>query len=53
MRFYEALPCAEPKSWLADHVLPVLETPPILRPERIAKLAAYLRGDPEPLVIAD
>jgi hypothetical protein len=51
--FYEALPCTEPVPWVADHVLPVLQTRPISRAEMIAKLAAYLRGDPEPLVIAD
>jgi hypothetical protein len=51
--FYEALPCVEPEPWVADHVLPVLQTRPISRPEMIATLAAYLRGDPEPIVIAD
>ncbi len=51
--FYEALPCAQPEPWVADHVLPVLQTRPISRPEMIATLAAYLRGDPEPIVIAD
>jgi hypothetical protein len=51
--FYEALPCAEPEPWVTDHVLPALQTQPISRPEMIAKLVAYLRGDPEPVVIAD
>jgi hypothetical protein len=51
--FYEALACAEPDPWVADHVIPALQTRPISRPEMIAKLAAYLRGDPEPVVIAD
>jgi hypothetical protein len=51
--FYEALPCAQPEPWVADQVLPALQTRPISRPEMIAKLAAYLRGDPEPVVIAD
>jgi hypothetical protein len=51
--FYEALPCAEPESWVAEHVLPVLQTRPISRPEMITKLAGYLRGDGEPVVIAD
>jgi len=50
--FYEALPCAEPKPWVANHVLPVLQTRPISRPEMITKLAAYLRGDSEPVVVA-
>jgi len=51
--FYEALPCTDPVSWVAEHVLPVLRTRPISRPEIVAKLAAYLRGDPEPVMIAD
>jgi hypothetical protein len=51
--FYEALPCTEPEPWAAEHVLPVLQTRPISRPEMIAKLAAYLLGDSEPVVIAD
>jgi hypothetical protein len=51
--FYEALPCVQPESWVAEHVLPVLHTRPISRPEMIAKLAAYLREDAEPVVIAD
>ena len=51
--FYEALPCANPKTWFAEHVLPVRQTLPISRPEMTAKLAAYLRGDLEPIMIAD
>jgi len=51
--FYAALPCAEPDSWVAERVLPVLHTQPIPRPEMIAKLEAYLRDDPEPVVTAD
>jgi hypothetical protein len=51
--FYQALHCAEPKPWVASHVLPVLRTRPISRSEMIAKLTAYLDGDPEPVVIAD
>jgi hypothetical protein len=51
--FYEALLCAEPESWVADHIMPVLQTRPISRPEMIAKLAEYLRDDPEPVVTGD
>lgn len=51
--FYEALPCAEPNSWVAEHVLPVLYTQPVSRPEMVEKLAVYLTKDPEPVVIAD
>jgi hypothetical protein len=51
--FYEVLSCAEPVDWAAEHVLPVLRTRPVTRPEMIAKLAEYLRDDEEPVVIAD
>ena len=51
--FYEALVCVEPTSWVANHVLPVLQKLPVTRSEMIAKLASYLRADPEPLVTAD
>ncbi|WP_131116436.1 hypothetical protein [Lichenihabitans psoromatis] len=51
--FYEALPCAAPEPWVATHVLPVLHTKPISRPAMIAKLGAYLRDDPAPVVVAD
>jgi hypothetical protein len=51
--FYEALPCTDPQSWVAEHVLPVLQTRPISRPEMVAKLAAYLRGDSEPVMISN
>jgi hypothetical protein len=51
--FYEALPCTDPTAWVAEHVLPVLRTRPISRTEMIAKLAAYLGTDAEPIMIAD
>jgi hypothetical protein len=51
--FYEALACAAPVPWVVDHVLPVLRTLPIARAAMVAKLAAYLDGDDEPVVIAD
>ena len=51
--FYEALPCADPEAWVAEHVLPVLQTRPVSRAEMIAKLAAYLGTDAEPIMIAD
>jgi hypothetical protein len=34
--FYEALQYHAPEAWVADHVLPVLQTRPISRPEMIA-----------------
>ncbi len=51
--FYEALPCAKPEPWVIERVLPVLQKPPISRPEATRKLAEYLRGDAEPVVISD
>ena len=51
--FYEALDCATPDNWAIAHVLPVLGTTAISREDMIARLAKYLRGDPEPVVIAD
>ena len=51
--FYAALACADPEPWTAQHVMPVLRTAPIERAAMTEKLAAYLRCDPHPLVIAD
>jgi hypothetical protein len=51
--FYEALPCAAPAPWVAEHVIPALQTRPISRPEMTAKLAAYLRDDEAPVVTGD
>jgi hypothetical protein len=51
--FYEALGCDEPVAWVAEHVLPVLQTRPITRPDLMTNLAAYLGGDAAPVVTAD
>jgi hypothetical protein len=51
--FYEVLPCAKPDPWVLDRVQPVLQKQPISRPAITAKLAEYLRRDPEPVIIAD
>ena len=51
--FYEALPCHQPVQWVVQHVLPVLRRSAIPRDEMIRRLAAYLRDDPEPVVVAD
>ena len=51
--FYDALDCPTPNAWALVHVLPVLRTTPISRDDMMAKLATYLRGDPDPVVIAD
>jgi hypothetical protein len=51
--FYEALPCVDPDPWVIANVLPVLGTQPILRSEMVAKLAAFLQRDSEPLIVGD
>ena len=51
--FYEVLACANPNSWVTDHVVPVLQKQPISRPELISKLATYLRDDSKPMMTAD
>ena len=51
--FYEALDCPTPDPWALANVMPVLAIAPISRPDMIARLSTYLRGDPEPVVIAD
>jgi hypothetical protein len=51
--FYEALPCASPEPWVIDHVQPMLQKRLISRSEMMEKLAQYLGGDAEPLVVAD
>lgn len=50
--FYEVLSCHEPVRWVVEHVLPVLQRAAVPRDEVIRRLAAYLRDDPEPVVIA-
>ncbi|CAN5666095.1 hypothetical protein BH11PSE6_BH11PSE6_19440 [soil metagenome] len=51
--FYEALDCAKPTPWVADHVLPVLRTAPIPRTLMASRFAAYLANDENPVLIAD
>lgn len=51
--FYAALDCPEPTPWVAAHVLPVLGIEPVSHEELGRSLAAYLAGDPDPVVIAD
>jgi hypothetical protein len=36
-----------------ENVLPVLRTQPVSRPEMIARLASYLRGDAEPVIVGN
>lgn len=51
--FYEALPCSSPVPWVIKHVLPVLRTKAISKPEMSAKLSAYLRDALEPVIVSD
>jgi len=51
--FYEALDCAKPTPWVAEHVLPVLRTAPIPRTLMASRFAAYLGNDENPVLIAD
>ena len=51
--FYEAVPCEAPDPWVAEHVMPVLQTQPISRSELVKKLAAYLSADAAPEFVAD
>jgi hypothetical protein len=51
--FYAAIACAEPTEWVAEHVLPVLDTKPLTRVELAQRFADYLIDDEDPLLIAD
>ena len=51
--FYEAVACDQPTPWVAQHVLPVLQTNPISREQMAARFEAYLGNDPDPVLIAD
>lgn len=50
--FYEALSCAEPIPWVAERILPVLQKPPVSRPEMVDKLADFLLHDSDSVVVA-
>lgn len=58
--FYAILPLPEPlHPWVADHVVPYLHMAPpgmepaMSRPQAAQELAAYLRPDRDPLIVAD
>ena len=51
--FYEAVRCDQPTQWVADHVLPVLDTVPVDRVTMARRFEVYLGGDPDPVLIAD
>jgi len=51
--FYEAVACDTPTPWIAEHVLPVLQTTPISRSAMVSRFADYLGDDEDPVLIAD
>ena len=51
--FYEAIECTAPTAWVAEHVLPVLQTRPLTHAEVGDRFADYLIDDEAPLLIAD
>jgi hypothetical protein len=51
--FYEAAECLAPTDWVAEHVLPVLQTRPLARGELANRFADYLIDDGDPLLVAD
>jgi hypothetical protein len=51
--FYGAIVCAKPTEWVAEHVLPVLDTQPLSRTEVAQRFTDYLIDDEDPLLIAD
>jgi hypothetical protein len=51
--FYEAVECPRPTEWVAEHVLPVLQTKPRLLVEVAAQFAEFLNEDAAPVIVAD
>ncbi|CAN5471427.1 hypothetical protein BH09PSE4_BH09PSE4_02910 [soil metagenome] len=51
--FYEAVRCIDPTPWVAQHVLPVLQTNPLERAEVARRFADYLGDDEDPILVAD
>jgi len=51
--FYEAVTCEKPTAWVAEHVLPVLQTTAIARSAMASRFADYLGDDEDPVLIAD
>ncbi len=51
--FYEAITCAAPTPWVAEHVLPVLRTTPLSPSDLADRFADYLIDDEAPLLVAD
>jgi len=51
--FYAATTCDDPTDWVRAHVLPFLEIDPVAPDELGRRMAAYLRNDEDPLLVAD
>lgn len=51
--FYEVLECDDPKPWVAENVMPILEKDAIPLPEFRWKLQEFLRGFKRPHIVAD
>lgn len=51
--FYEVLPCANPGTWVAEHVMPILGREPVDKATFQTRLAHYLAAYPAIHVIAD
>jgi hypothetical protein len=51
--FYEAVECPSPSDWVAEHVLPVLQTKVRQRVEVARLFTEFLEGDPMPVLVAD
>jgi hypothetical protein len=51
--FYEVLPCANPGSWVAEHVMPILNKEPIAKVQLQHRLSFFLRRFDHVHLIAD
>tara|TARA_R110000824_G_scaffold127250_3_gene287291 strand:+ start:1515 stop:1961 length:447 start_codon:yes stop_codon:yes gene_type:complete len=51
--FYAAVECRNPTSWVAEHIIPVLDVEPVDRSRLADQFADYLSEDPEPELVAD
>lgn len=51
--FYEVLPCDEPHPWVAEHVMPILNKPPISPEEFQQKLEDFLMQYATVEIVAD
>lgn len=51
--FYEAVECPRPSDWVAEHVLPVLQTKPRPLSEVATLFAEFLKEDAAPVLVAD